>query len=81
MLIVVTLNDIKLSIATLSSSHRNLITFWLLNQWHYDQVQKLVIHGYLLYFSLGLCGLILFSDCNTIFSAKKEIITLKSLIH
>jgi len=45
--------------------HKMLIasqfTFWLLNQWHYNQVQKLLLHRYLLHFSLGLCGLILFS--------------------
>ncbi len=51
--------------------HRNLIYiecslelvhFWLLKQWHYYQVQKLVLDRYLRHFSLELCGLILFSD-------------------
>ncbi len=34
----------------------------LLNQWHYNQGQKLMLHRCLLNFSLGLCGLILFSN-------------------
>ncbi len=49
-----------------SNIHRMFIgsqfTFWLLNQWHYNQVPKLVFHRFLLNFSLGLCGLVLFSD-------------------
>ncbi len=43
-------------------------TLWLLNQWHYNQLQKLVVHWYLLSFSLGLCDLILFSGSQTQFS-------------
>jgi hypothetical protein len=39
-----------------------LFKIWLLNQWRYNQVQKLVLHRYVLNFSLGLCGLILFGD-------------------
>ncbi len=54
-------------------------TFWLLKQWYYIQVQKLVLHRYLLHFSLGLCGLILFSDFETEFSSLKN--TLKSAMH
>jgi hypothetical protein len=38
------------------------LTFWLLNQWRYNQVQKLMLDRYLLNFSLGLCGMILFSE-------------------
>jgi hypothetical protein len=34
----------------------------LLNQWRYNQVQKLMLHRCLLNFSLGLCGLILLSN-------------------
>jgi hypothetical protein len=41
-----------------SNRHRMLIwswfTFWLLNQWHYNSVQKLVVLSYKLSFSLGL---------------------------
>ncbi len=44
----------------------------MLNQWHYNQVHKLVLHGYQLNFSLGLCGLILFSDFYTYFSPFSE---------
>jgi hypothetical protein len=51
--------DIPLSPATLIGSW---FTFWLLNQWHYNQMQKLVVHMYQLHSSLGLCGLNLFSD-------------------
>ncbi len=46
---------------------------WLLNQWRYNLVQKLVVHRHLLHFSLGLCGLILFSDFQTNFFFKKVI--------
>jgi hypothetical protein len=45
--------------------------FWLLNPWRYNQVQKLVLHRYLLNFSLGLCGLILFSAFKYIFLLQK----------
>jgi hypothetical protein len=46
--------------------HRNLIyidayrseyTFWLLKQWHYNQLQILVLHRYLNHFFLAFCGL------------------------
>ncbi len=65
----------------LSLNHRNLLYIecslgvsshiWLLNQWCYNQVQKLVIHRYLLNCSLGLWGLILFSDFQTFLSPFK----------
>jgi hypothetical protein len=42
-------------------------TFWLLNQWRYNQVQKLVLHRYVLNFSLGLCGLIFLVPLKHIF--------------
>jgi hypothetical protein len=52
--------------------HRNLIihrmlmwswfTFWLLQQWRYNQVQTFVLHRYQLSFPIECCGLILFSD-------------------
>ncbi len=49
-----------------SNIHRMLIasqfTVWLLNQYHYNQVQKLVLHRFILNFSVGFCGLILLSD-------------------
>ncbi len=37
-----------------------------------NQVQKLVLHRYLLNFSLGLCGLILFSDFKMYISPLKR---------
>ncbi len=57
-------------------------TFWLLNQWCYNQVQELVLHRYLLNISSGLCGLILFSDFETNFSPlKSKKNTLRSVLH
>ncbi len=57
-------------------------TFWLLNQWRYNQMQKLVLHRYVLNFSLGLCGLILFNDFYTYFSPlKSKKFALKPLMH
>ncbi len=54
----------------------------MLNQWCYNQVQKLVLHRYLLNFSFRLCGLISFSDFYTYFSPlKSKKIILKSHIH
>jgi hypothetical protein len=40
----------------------SLFTFWLLNQWCYNQVQNLVIYRHLFSFSLGRFDFILFSD-------------------
>ncbi len=37
-------------------------TYWLLNQWCYNQVQKLVLHSYPVNFPLRFCVLILFGD-------------------
>ena len=39
--------------------------------WHYNKEQKLLLHRYLLNFSLRLCSLILFSDFKTYFSPLK----------
>ncbi len=54
--------------------HRILIgisfTFWLLNQWRFNQVQKLVVHRCILSFSLVLCGLILIIDFKHNFHLK-----------
>ncbi len=44
----------------------------MLKQWCYNQVLKLVLHRYLLYFSLGICVLILFSNFWTQFSHRTE---------
>ncbi len=30
------------------------LTFWMLNRWCYNQVQKLVLHGYLVFWLLDL---------------------------
>jgi hypothetical protein len=40
----------------------------LLNQWHCNQVQKMVLHRYVLNISLGPWGLILFTGFETYFS-------------
>jgi len=57
--------------------HRMIIeswfTFWLLNEWCYNQVQKLVLSRHLLTFSLRICGLILFSDLKNNFLLKNVI--------
>ncbi len=69
-----------------SNIHRMLIgsqfTFWPLNQWRYNQVQKLMPHRQILNISLGLCGLILFSDFQKyFFQLKSKKWTLRSLLH
>jgi hypothetical protein len=65
--------------------HKNILyiecTLGVSSQWHYDQVQKLVVHGYVLSFSLGLCGLILFSDFEHNFLLKNLKITLTLEMH
>ncbi len=45
--------------------------FWVLNKWHYNQVQKLVLHGYLLNFSCLWCNDISFLRCLWICGGKR----------
>jgi hypothetical protein len=45
--------------------------FWLLNQWRYNQVQKMVLHRYLLIFSLGLWSDFIKQFLKIFFSFKK----------
>ncbi len=58
---------------TIFLGHRNLIyieccTFWLQKQWHYNQVQKVLLHRYLLYFPKDSVILFYSVTFNTIFS-------------